>query len=511
MSTHRFAGTDGDPKIHLLSGESLRIVVCGDSSAGKSAVAALLTGASGLLRELGVVDAVGDESVTESLICETSAAACAVLVVDARTGVGAHARRYSQLAALLGVRKLVLAVNKIDLVADAEMRFAEIAAGFDEFASGIVVEVECVPISAAGAENVLHRSANLSWYQGPTLIGALERVSGERLPRAAAPVPTDRRANGGTAPGVADQLRVMVIWLAKEPMLRGRSYLAQIGAHTVRATVAPIKYRLNADTHEHVPATKLERDEVGACDLELSAAVEFDPYRDNHVTGVVRLIDPINGATMGVGLIQFALRRSQNLHWQALNVARGHREVLLQQQATVLWFTGLSGAGKSTVANQLEIILHGRGHLTYVLDGDNVRHGLNADLGFTDADRAENVRRVAQVARLMVDAGLIVIVAFISPFRAEREMARSLFNVGEFLEIHVDAPLAVVEERDPKGLYKKARRGELVNFTGLDSPYEQPERPDMRIDTTLTSPDVAARAIVQMLDKNGRLRKPMPS
>jgi len=306
-------------------------------------------------------------------------------------------------------------------------------------------------------------------------------------------------------PGVADQFEATIIWMGEEPMLRGRSYLMQLASRTVPATVAPLKYKLNIDTLEHLAASKLELNEIGVCEIECSEPLAFDSYAENREMGGFILIDRITNDTVGAGLINFALRRAHNLSWQPLSVDKRARSLLLRQQPTVLWLTGLSGAGKSTIANQLEVELHRRGNLTYVLDGDNVRHGLNADLGFTDADRAENIRRVAQVARLMADAGLIVLVAFISPFRAERTMARSLFEPDEFFEVFVDVPLAVAEARDPKGLYAKARRGQLVNFTGIDSPYEPPERPELRIDTTALSPAEAARRVLALLEDRGRL------
>jgi bifunctional enzyme CysN/CysC len=288
-------------------------------------------------------------------------------------------------------------------------------------------------------------------------------------------------------------------------MLRGRSYLLRAGARTVTATVSPLKYKLNVDSLEHVAATSLGLNEIGVCDIELAAPIAFDPYEKNRDTGGFILIDRITNETVGAGLIRFALRRAQNVRWQQLAIGRDARSTLMHQRPCVLWFTGLSGAGKSTIANRVEAELYRRGNYTYLLDGDNVRHGLNRDLGFTDADRVENIRRVAEVAKLMVDAGLIVLVSFISPFRSEREMARALFDDDEFLEVFVDTPLSVAEERDPKGLYKKARRGELTNFTGIDSPYEPPERPEIRLDTVSSSADEATRRIVELLERTGIL------
>ena len=309
-------------------------------------------------------------------------------------------------------------------------------------------------------------------------------------------------------PGVADRFEATIVWIADEPMLRGRTYLLALAHRTVPATIAPLKYKLNIDSLEHVAATKLELNEIGVCGLELTHPIPFDPYRENRDTGGFILIDRLTNSTVAAGLIHFALRRSENVQWQALGVDKHNRAVGMRQKPTVLWLTGLSGAGKSTIANLVEVALHHRGYHTYVLDGDNVRHGLNSDLGFTAADRVENIRRVAEVAHLMLDAGLIVLVSFISPFRAERRTARSRFEEDEFIEVFVDTPLAVAEQRDPKGLYEKARRGELVNFTGIDSPYERPERSEIVLDTTFLSPSDAAGKVIEELQRRGRLEPP---
>jgi bifunctional enzyme CysN/CysC len=307
-------------------------------------------------------------------------------------------------------------------------------------------------------------------------------------------------ATPADAPTVSDQLQATIVWMHEEPMLRGRNYLMRIGSATVGATVSPLKYKLNVDSLEHVAATHLELNEIGRCDLELSTPVAFDPYRANRDTGAFILIDRITNETVGAGLIEFALRRSQNIRWQAVTVDRAARSSALSQTPCVLWLTGLSGAGKSTIANRVEAELHRRGHHTYLLDGDNVRHGLNCDLGFTDADRVENIRRVAEVSKLMLDAGLIVIVSFISPFRSERRMARRLFDDGQFLEVFVDTPLAVAEERDTKGLYGKARSGQLANFTGIDSPYEPPEDPEIRLDTVAEAVEESVGRVLEALE-----------
>jgi bifunctional enzyme CysN/CysC len=315
----------------------------------------------------------------------------------------------------------------------------------------------------------------------------------------------DMLASVASPPGVADQFEATVVWMADDPMYRGRNYLMRIGSQLATATIAPLKYKLNVDSREHLAATKLELNEIGVCDLELDRPVAFDPYDDNRETGAFILIDRITNDTVGAGMLRFALRRSANLRWQAVDVDKSLRAAQKGQTPSVLWFTGLSGAGKSTIANLVEAELLRLGCHTYMLDGDNVRHGLNKDLGFTQADRVENIRRIAEVARLMTDAGLIVLASFISPFRSERRMARDLVEEGEFLEVFVDAPLEVAEQRDPKGLYAKARRGELANFTGIDSPYEPPENPEVRLDTTALSPEEGAKLVVDALRARGML------
>jgi bifunctional enzyme CysN/CysC len=312
-------------------------------------------------------------------------------------------------------------------------------------------------------------------------------------------------AETAVPPQVADSFEATIVWMDEKPMLRGRTYFMRVGTHTAGATIAPVKYKLNLDSLEHVAATRLDLNEIGVCGIELSEPIAFDPYTDNRDTGGFILIDRITNQTVGAGLLRFALRRSQNVHWQALDVDKSARAASKHQRPAVLWFTGLSGAGKSTIANLVEKRLHALGCHTYLLDGDNVRHGLNKDLGFTDADRVENIRRVAEVAKLMVDAGLIVVVAFISPFASERRMARALVQEGEFVEVFVDTPLALAEQRDPKGLYKKARAGELKNFTGIDSPYEAPEHPELRLDTAQNPAEELAEAVVSFLGQRGML------
>jgi bifunctional enzyme CysN/CysC len=524
-------------------------------------------------RHFIVADAPGHEQYTRNMVTGASTADCAVILIDARLGVSRQTRRHSYLVALLGIEHIVVAVNKMDTVEYSSERFDEIQRSYADVMARIEFsgEATCIPVSALRGVNVLERSADTPWYEGPTLMEYLETVEVERSAIASPfrmPVQWVNRASsdfrgfagtivsGTVAPGdeivsapsgassridrivgadgdleraiagqavtitladqidcsrgdviatpadpptISDQLQATIVWMHEEPMLRGRNYLMRIGSATVGATVSPLKYKLNVDSLEHIAATHLELNEIGRCDLELSTPVAFDPYRSNRDTGAFILIDRITNETVGAGLIEFALRRSQNIRWQTVTVDRAARSSALSQIPCVLWLTGLSGAGKSTIANLVEAELHRRGHHTYLLDGDNVRHGLNRDLGFTDADRVENIRRVAEVSRLMLDAGLIVIVSFISPFRSERQMARRLFDDGQFLEVFVDTPLAVAEERDTKGLYRKARAGDLANFTGIDSPYEPPEDPEIRLDTTSQTVEESVAAVLDAL------------
>lgn len=527
-------------------------------------------------RKFIVADTPGHEQYTRNMVTGASTADLAVILVDARKGVLTQTRRHSYLAALLGIRQVVLAVNKMDLVDYSQDVFAAIEREYREFAGRIMLDaVTCIPVSAVGGDNIVLRSERTSWYEGLGLLEHLETVplsdgaasapfrmpvqwvnrpsaefrgfagliaSGSVRPRDALRVlPSGRRSTvariwvGDTEvveavaaqsvtltltdeidvsrgdvlcaadapPAVANQFEATVIWMHDEPLLQGRAYLLKIGTKTVTATVAPIKYRINVNTLEHVAAKRLDLNDIGVCGLELSHAVAFEPYKDSRVLGGFILIDRLTNNTVGAGLLHFALRRSQNVHWQALDVNKRARAQLSHQKPCILWFTGLSGAGKSTIANLVEKHLHADGRHTYLLDGDNVRHGLNKDLGFTDEDRVENIRRVAEVARLMVDAGLIVLVSFISPFRSERRTARGLVAAGEFFEVFVDTSLAQAEMRDVKGLYKKARRGELKNFTGIDSPYEAPEKPEIHLDTTVLQPDVAAARVIAHLREAG--------
>lgn len=530
-------------------------------------------------RKFIVADTPGHEQYTRNMVTGASTADAAVILVDARKGVLTQTRRHSYLVSVLGIRHVVLAINKMDLVEYSQARFEEIVEDYREFADRIGLnDITAIPLSALKGENIVQPSAEMTWYHGPTLIGYLETVEVDdtRMQRAPFRLPVqwvcrpdssfrgfagmissgmihpgDRirvqpsgkeshvarivtadgdldqavagqsvtltlvdeidisrgaMISGSDSPAqVADQFEGKVVWMADEPLYPGRSYLMKLGTNTVTASVTDIKYQVNVNTLEHVAAKKLELNGIAFCNLSLDRAVAFDPYDENRDTGSFILIDRMNNNTVGAGMLDFALRRAHNIHLQHTDIDKSARATLNHQKPCVLWFTGLSGSGKSTVANLVEKRLHAMGHHTYLLDGDNVRHGLNRDLGFTEEDRVENIRRVAEVAKLMVDAGLIVLTAFISPYRAERRMARALLDDGEFMEVHMDIPLEIAEERDPKGLYKKARRGELTNFTGIDSPYEPPEAPELRIDSSRVQPDDAARQVIELLQASGKL------
>ncbi|MCS6946450.1 MAG: sulfate adenylyltransferase subunit CysN [Steroidobacteraceae bacterium] len=529
-------------------------------------------------RQFIVADTPGHEQYTRNMVTGASTADVAVILLDARKGVLVQTRRHSYLVSLLGIKRVVLAINKMDLVGyDAEV-FRRIESEYRTFAAQIgLTEIVAIPVSAVYGDNILQPSANTPWYRGPTLLEYLETVEvedeqikkpfrlavqwvnrpnqnfrgyagqiasgrvrpGDRikalpsgqesriarivtmdgdLPEALAGQSVtvtladeidvgrgDILAAADAPPPCADQFEATIVWMHDEPLLPGRVYLMKIGTCKVSATVAPLKYRINVNSLEHVAAEKLELNDIGVCEIELDRRIAFEPYRADRSLGGFILIDRFTHHTVGAGLLHFALRRSQNVHWQALDVTKATRAAQKGQKACVLWFTGLSGAGKSTIANRVEKQLLALGKHTYLLDGDNVRHGLNKDLGFTPQDRVENIRRVAEVAKLMVDAGLIVLVSFISPFRSERRMARDLLEPNEFFEIFVDTPLAVAEQRDVKGLYRKARAGELKNFTGIDSPYEPPQNAELRLDTTALSADAAADAVVAMLKTAGVL------
>jgi bifunctional enzyme CysN/CysC len=528
-------------------------------------------------RKFIVADTPGHEQYTRNMVTGASTADLAIILIDARKGVLTQTRRHSYLVALLGIRHVVLAINKMDLMDYAEDVAGRIEADYRDFAGRIgITEIVAIPLSAVHGDNVFTSSARTPWYRGPSLMEHLETVPVEhgrstnlRLPvqwvnrpdqdfrgfagtiasgtitvgQTVVALPSGRSSqvtrilDGSTdvknagpdqsvtvvladqvdvsrgdmlvsaddRPTVADQFEATIVWMGEQPMLPGRSYLLKTSTQTTTATVAPLKHKVNVNTLEHMAAKTLELNDIGVCGLELAKPVVFEPYERSRDLGGFILIDRLTNGTVGAGLFHFALRRSQNVHWQALDVDKNTRANLKGQRPCVLWFTGLSGAGKSTIANLVEKRLLTLGRHTYLLDGDNVRHGLNKDLGFTDADRVENIRRVAEVARLMADAGLIVLVSFISPFRAERRMARGLLPEGEFVEVFVDTPIQVAEARDPKGLYKKARAGQLKNFTGVDSPYEAPENPEVRLDTTTLSPEDAVEALFDYLSGAGVL------
>lgn len=524
-------------------------------------------------RKFIVADTPGHEQYTRNMVTGASTADAAVILIDARRGVLTQTRRHSYLVSLLGIRHVVVAVNKMDLVGWDRQVYDAIVQEYAEFAAQIGIKhFTAIPMSALRGDNITSRSEAAPWYDGPALMPLLETLPVEddlrerplRMPvqwvnrpnldfrgfsglissgtvrpgDKIKALPSGREstvdrivtfrgdldeavagqsvtltlkdeidisrgdviAAAGSPPPVADQFEATIVWMDDEAMLPGRPYLLKLGARTVSAQVTEPKYKVNVNTLEHLAAKRLELNEIGVCNLSLDAPIAFDAYADNHDLGGFILIDRISNRTVGAGMLHFALRRSQNIHWQALDVDKASRAALKGQRGRVVWLTGLSGSGKSTISNLVEKRLHADGRHTYLLDGDNVRHGLNKDLGFTDEDRVENIRRVAEVAKLMVDAGLIVLVSFISPFRAERRLARELQAEGDFVEVYVNTPLAVAEQRDVKGLYKKARAGELKNFTGIDSPYEAPEHAEITVDTTAMSAAEAAERIVAWLE-----------
>ena len=530
-------------------------------------------------RKFIVADTPGHEQYTRNMATGASTADVAILMVDARKGILTQTRRHSFITTLLGIRRLVLAVNKMDLVDYDETVFNDIVEDFYAFADELAtdLEVQPIPMSALAGVNITSRSDETSWYDGPSLMEYLENVPvGDRRRSAPFRMPVQwvnrpnldfrgfsgQIAAGTVKPGdrvksmpsgrqstierivtatgdlkeaiagqsvtltladeidasrgdvivtadnpteVSDQFQVRILWMNEAPLLPGRRYYLKIGAKTVMATVNAPKYGIDVNTLSDVPARTLEMNHIGVTTVSLDQAIPFDPYDENRELGGFILIDRMTNDTVGLGLIDFALRRASNIHWQAMDI---DRDVLAEQKGqrpAVLWFTGLSGSGKSTIANALQKQLFALGKHTFTLDGDNVRHGLNRDLGFTDADRVENIRRVANVARLMSDAGLITLVSFISPFRAERQMARNLMADGEFIEVFVDTPLNVAEQRDVKGLYKKARSGEIKNFTGISSPYEAPKAPEIRINTVDRTPEDEAEEILGYLKEHGFL------
>ena len=531
-------------------------------------------------RKYIVADTPGHEQYTRNMVTGASTADVAVILIDARKGVLTQTRRHTYLVQLLGIRKLLLAVNKMDLGGYAQSTFDKIVADYQDFAGRLGLEdIAAVPVSALQGDNMIAPSPRMSWYRGPTLMGYLETVEVDATHRERGPLRfpvqwvnrpnQDFRGFAGTLAGgivragervrvlpsgrestvarivtaegdlplavagqsvtltladevdvsrgdlicaaaepaeTADQFETTLVWMHDEPMLPGRSYLLKATSRTTGAVFAAPKHRVNVNTLEELAAKQLELNEIGVCNVALDRPIAFDPYTVNRETGGFIVIDRLTNETVGAGMIHFALRRASNIHRQAVSVDKAARAALKQQRPVVVWFTGLSGSGKSTIANALEKKLLALGRHSYLLDGDNVRHGLNRDLGFTAADRVENIRRIGEVARLMVDAGLIVLTAFISPYRAERQMARALFAEGEFIEVYVDTPLDVAERRDVKGLYRKARRGELKNFTGIDAPYEAPTAPELRLDTVGYTAEEAAEHVLALLRERGILQ-----
>jgi bifunctional enzyme CysN/CysC len=521
-------------------------------------------------RKFIVADTPGHEQYTRNMITGASSADLAVILIDARKGVLTQTRRHSYLVHLIGIKKIVLAVNKMDLVGYDQAKYEAIVADYRDFADSIGIRSFLpIPISSLLGDNVTAASGSTPWYAGPSLLAHLESVEIDmtaaqlrpfRMPvqwvnrpnldfRGFAGLITDGQIRPGDSirvlpsgrtstvsrivtlgadlavaaagqsvtitlvdeldcsrgdllaaaadpPEVADQFEAAIVWMTDEPLLPGRPYWLKLGTQFVTATIHGPKYQVNVNTLEHLAAKTLSLNAIGIANLSTDRPLIFEPYDKSRDLGGFILIDKISNATVAAGMLHFALRRSSNVHWQALDIDRDAHARLKHQHPRLLWFTGLSGAGKSAIANLVQKKLYALGKHSFLLDGDNIRHGLNKDLGFTDADRVENVRRIGEVARLMTDAGLIVLTAFISPFRAERRMVRGMSPPGEFIEIYVETSLAVAEQRDAKGLYKKARAGELKNFTGIDSPYEPPEHPEIRVNTETTSADQAAEEIV---------------
>lgn len=524
-------------------------------------------------RSFIVADTPGHEQYTRNMITGASTADLAIILVDARKGLLTQTRRHAYLAHLIGIPRVVLAVNKMDLVDYDQARFNKIVSEFGKLARELgIADTTAIPVSGLHGDNVTAWSPRMAWYEGSSLLDCLEtaEVAEDRAKegRFVMPVQWVNRANhdfrgysgtvegGRVRPGdavrilpsgrtssvarivtfdgelgeahageavtlcladdvdcsrgdvlalandppqVADMFEATIVWMDDQPLLPGRAYWLKLGTQTVSAVVQPPKYRVNVNTLARLAAKTLELNEIGVANLSTDRPIVFEPYEDDRALGGLVLIDKASHATVAAGMLHFALRRSQNIHWQMVDVARESRADMKNQKPALLWMTGLSGAGKSTIANLVEKKLHRMNRHTFLLDGDNLRHGLNRDLGFTDADRVENIRRAGEVAKLMTDAGLIVIASFISPFRAERQMVRQMIGAGEFIEIYVDTPLEEAERRDVKGLYKKARSGELKNFTGIDSDYERPSAPEIHIDTMTTPPEEAANIIVDYL------------
>ncbi|HZS63458.1 MAG TPA: sulfate adenylyltransferase subunit CysN [Xanthobacteraceae bacterium] len=529
-------------------------------------------------RSFIVADTPGHEQYTRNMATGASNARLAVILIDARKGVLVQTKRHSFICSLLGVRHVIVAVNKIDLVNYQQETFERIAADYMAFASQLgFTSIAPIPISARFGDNVVAPSKNMPWYRGKTLLDYLETVDvrsddldkpfrfqvqwvnrpnldfrgyagtvasgriskGDAIVVAASGRQTQvsdivtydgslETAEAGAAvtltladeiditrgdvlaaptarPEVSDQFAAHLIWMNEEPLVPGRSYLLRIGTKTVPATITTIKHKIDVNTREHLATTTLGLNDIGFCNLSTSVPIAFDPYEDNRKTGAFIVIDRFKNQTVAAGMITFGLRRGTNIHWQPLLIGKTERAALKQQKPAVLWFTGLSGSGKSTIANLVEQALNQTGHHTMLLDGDNVRHGLNRDLGFTEVDRVENIRRIGEVAKLMTDAGLIVLCSFISPYRADRQMVRGLSDAAEFIEIFVDTPLEDCIARDPKGLYAKAKAGNLKNFTGVDAPYETPENPELHLRTIGHTPTQLAVEVLDLLLARGMI------
>ena len=524
-------------------------------------------------RKYIVADTPGHEEYTRNMATGASTADVAIILIDAKQGVLTQTRRHSFIVSMVGVKKVLLAVNKLDLVDYSEQVYRQIVSDYSDFAESAldIDSITAIPISALLGDNVVERSEKTPWYTGETIMEYLENIEVRNQRKQASfrmPVQWVNRPNsnfrgfsgliasgetrigdkvrlhpGGKESSIAsivtwdgelqqasagqsvtitlndeidvsrgdtiavstdpcaesDQFQSRILWMNDNPMIPGRQYIFKSNTQTTTLTLGKLKHRIDVNTLNHLPAKTLELNEIGVCNISLDKRIAFDPYEDNRTMGGFIVIDRLSNNTVGMGLIDFALRRSENIHWQKMDVSKESRAEQKSQAAKIIWFTGLSGSGKSSIANILEKKLQAQGKHTITLDGDNMRHGLNRDLGFTAADRVENIRRVGEVAKLMVNSGLICITSFISPFESERKMARSLVSENEFIEVFIDTPLSVCEERDVKGLYAKARSGEIPNFTGISSPYESPEKPEIRIDTTKQSPEEAANQIIEFI------------
>jgi len=522
-------------------------------------------------RRFIVADTPGHLSYTRNMATGASTADIAIILVDARKGLLPQTHRHSFIVSLMGIKRVILAVNKMDLVDFDEAQFLNISTAYQVLADRLGLEVQAIPLSAKCGDNVFDRSDHMNYYQGPTLMQVLETIEisnqnsvgparfsvqwvnrphqdfrgfsgtleqgmlsvgdeiinsrtgfSSKISQIITPRGPDINARPHEAvtltlddeidisrgdvlspptdrPKLSDQIQAHLIWMHQEELIAGRQYIMLLGTQSIICTITDIRHRIDVTTFEKLAAKTLELNDIGVVNLACLVPIQFDPYKDNQSLGGFLLLDRLTNKTLGAGMIDFGLRRADNIHIQALHVTKVSRSAAKNQRPRMIWLTGLSGSGKSTIANELERKLHSLGFHTSLLDGDNLRHGLNKDLGFTEADRVENIRRVAEVGRLMTEAGLIVIASFISPYRSDRAMARSLFDKGEFLEIHIATPLEVAISRDPKGLYAKAIKGQIKNFTGIDSPYEEPSNPDLRIDTTLHSPAEAVDLILKLL------------